>query len=45
MGTHDYLEAEEDIKKGLLAEQDNADLLALHKKLKVGGAQGQSTGC
>jgi hypothetical protein len=35
MGTGDFVEAEADIKKGLGSEPDNADLQALHKKLKV----------
>ena len=29
MGQHDYLEVEQDVKKGLLVEPQNADLLLL----------------
>lgn len=31
----DYVEAEQDIKKGLIEHADNVDLLALHRKLKI----------
>lgn len=34
----DFFEAEQDIKKALYSEPNNADLLALSKKLKVGRA-------
>lgn len=34
MGLGELLEAELDIKAGLLSEPDNTDLQALHRKLK-----------
>lgn len=34
MGLTEFVEAEIDIKAGLLSEPDNADLQALHKRLK-----------
>ncbi len=35
LATQDFFEAEQDIKRGLGLQPDNADLLNLHKKLKV----------
>ncbi len=35
IGSGDYVEAEQDIKRGLVEEPNNADLTALMKKLKV----------
>jgi hypothetical protein len=44
MGTSDFVEAEADIKKGLGSEPNNADLQALHKKLKVRERKGLHDG-